>query len=104
MKKLLKTFSVNFDTAKSFDLTKENLSARGTVSSLNYKTNLLNSINNKDQKAFEYFDPPFPLKISVVGHSFPPNTQIFMPMMELIPQKEIIFLQFPYSNPAIRLF
>ncbi len=45
----------------------------------------------KGEKTFEYFDPPFPLKISVVGHSFPPNTQIFMPMMELIPQKEIIF-------------
>jgi len=63
---------------------------------LGYKTNLLKSINS-DNKNFEYFDPPFPLKISVVGHSFPPNTQIFMPMMELIPQKEIIF-------PPVSLF
>ena len=46
---------------------------------------------SKPEKSFEYFDPPYPLKISVVGHSFPPNTQIFMPMLELIPQKQIIF-------------
>jgi hypothetical protein len=81
---------LSIDTSKSFDLTKNNLTSTKTISSLGYKTNLLKSISN-GEKAFEYFDPPYPLKISVVGHSFPPSTQIFMPMMELIPQKEIIF-------------
>lgn len=89
-------FSLTIDTSKSFDLTKNNLTSQKTISSLGHRTNLLKSISKND-KSFEYFDPPFPLKISVVGHSFPPNTQIFMPMMELIPQKEIIF-------PPVSLF
>jgi hypothetical protein len=38
-----------------------------------------------------YFDPPIPLKISLVGHSFPPSTQIFMPIFEITPKKEIFF-------------
>ena len=44
-----------------------------------------NSINN------DYFDPPISINISLVGHSFPPGTQIFMPMYELNPKKEIFF-------------
>ena len=39
----------------------------------------------------DYFDPPISLNISLVGHSFPPGTQIFMPMYELNPKKEIYF-------------
>ena len=39
-------------------------------------------------------DPPIPLKISVVGHSFPPSTQIYIPMAEVEP-KELIF---PYTT------
>ena len=45
-----------------------------------------NSLYNND-----YFDPPINLNISLVGHSFPPGTQIFMPMYELNPKKEIFF-------------
>ncbi len=81
---------MKIDNTKSFNITKNNLGSPKTISSLGNKTNLLNSIG-QSEKIFEYFDPPYPLKISVVGHSFPPNTQIFMPMMELNPQKEIIF-------------
>jgi hypothetical protein len=44
-----------------------------------------------NEKVFEYFDPPVPLKVFVVGHSFPPGIQIFMPMMEIVPNKEIVF-------------
>jgi hypothetical protein len=36
-------------------------------------------------------DPPIPLKISVVGHSFPPNTQIFIPMAEVEPKNDLFF-------------
>ena len=61
-----------------------------TLSSLGYKTNLLKSLTS-NEKQFEYFDPPVPIRVSLVGHSFPPNSQIFMPMMELTPEKEIIF-------------
>lgn len=40
-------------------------------------------------------DPPIPLKISVVGHSFPPSTQIYIPMAEVEPKNEV---NFPYSS------
>ena len=36
-------------------------------------------------------EPPISLYISVIGHSFPPGTQIFMPMYEFSPKKEIYF-------------
>ena len=36
-------------------------------------------------------EPPISLYISMVGHSFPPGTQIFMPMFEFSPKKEIFF-------------
>jgi hypothetical protein len=73
---------------------------------MGYKSNLLKSLT-KDDKQFEYFDPPINLKIGVVGHSFPPNCQIFMPMMEVTPEKEIIFppsslLQSGYQILTIR--
>ena len=36
-------------------------------------------------------EPPITLYLSMVGHSFPPGTQIFMPMFEFSPKKEIFF-------------
>ena len=60
------------------------------------KNNLLNKsleINKlaNNLKSTEYFDPPYSINISLVGHSFPPGTQIFMPMYELNPKKEMFF-------------
>ena len=51
------------------------------------KSNNLSNINI----CSDYFDPPISLNISLVGHSFPPGTQIFMPMYELSPKKEMFF-------------
>ena len=48
--------------------------------------------NNNETMSVE---PPIPLKISVVGHSFPPSTQIYIPMAEVYPKHE---LNFPYSS------
>ena len=36
-------------------------------------------------------EPPITLYLSMVGHSFPPGTQVFMPMFEFSPKKEIFF-------------
>ncbi len=36
-------------------------------------------------------EPPITSYVSLVGHSFPPGTQIFMPMFEFSPKKEIFF-------------
>lgn len=66
------------------------IKSQKTFTSLGYKSNLLKTLE-KTEKSFDYFDPPFPLKINTIGHSFPPNSQIFMPMFELIPSKELIF-------------
>ena len=43
--------------------------------------------NNKNVN----LEPPITLYLSMVGHSFPPGTQIFMPMFEFSPKKEIFF-------------
>ena len=47
--------------------------------------------SNNDMFYYDYFDPPVTLNVSLVGHSFPPGTQIFMPMYELNPKREIFF-------------
>ena len=47
-----------------------------------------NSISNYNKTTVE---PPITLYLSMVGHSFPPGTQIFMPMFEFSPKKEIFF-------------
>ena len=36
-------------------------------------------------------EPPITLYLSMVGHSFPPGTQVFIPMFEFSPKKEIFF-------------
>ena len=50
-----------------------------------------NKLSNVNDILTDYFDPPLSLSISLVGHSFPPGTQIFMPMYELNPRKEMYF-------------
>ena len=63
----------------------------------NNKLKSLNSINiNKSIELNNtllknYFDPPITQCISIVGHSFPPGTQIFMPMYDINPKKEMFF-------------
>ena len=69
--------------SKSID-TNPIFSSRNTGSTL-FKANTLNNTNTT------YFDPPIPTTLSLVGHSFPPETQIFMPIFELTPKKEIFF-------------
>ena len=49
---------------------------------------LMTSFNNFNTKEPE---PPITLYLSMVGHSFPPGTQVFMPMFEFTPKKEIFF-------------
>ena len=36
-------------------------------------------------------EPPIPLKLPVIGHSFPPSCQIYIPMAEVTPKKELNF-------------
>ena len=50
-----------------------------------------NKLSIKFPKQQETIEPPVSLYISLVGHSFPPGTQIFMPMYEFSPKKEVFF-------------
>ena len=45
----------------------------------------------KNYNLKQYSEPPITFNLSIVGHSFPPGTQIFIPMFELSPKKEIYF-------------
>ena len=45
----------------------------------------------QQQNTNEYFDPPMSTKLTVVGHSFPPGNQIFIPIYEFEPSKEVYF-------------
>jgi len=53
--------------------------------SLNIASGTMSNYINND------IEPPITLYLSMVGHSFPPGTQIFMPMFEFSPKKEIFF-------------
>ena len=48
-------------------------------------------LNKTNTNLKKYIEPPITLYLSMVGHSFPPGTQIFMPMYEFSPKKEIFF-------------
>ena len=82
------THSIDFNTSKNIN----NLNKLKSFNSfgLNKSIELKNS-NLKNNLFKSYFDPPVTQSLSVVGHSFPPGTQIFMPMYELNPKKEIFF-------------
>ena len=74
---LLKSYSVfpNMNESKNFENT-------------HFPKNKLSKLYPNQQQTIE---PPISLFISLVGHSFPPGTQIFMPMFEFSPKKEIFF-------------
>ena len=74
---LLKSYTVfaNMNESKNFE---------NTV----FPKNKLSKLYPNQQQTIE---PPISLFISLVGHSFPPGTQIFMPMFEFSPKKEIFF-------------
>ena len=39
----------------------------------------------------EDIDPPLCMNIRMVGHSFPPGSQAFIPMIKLNPSKNVVF-------------
>ena len=78
---LLSSFYANKTESKNFEGT---LSPRGLTKS-NFHTKTESNLIKQCQ------EPPITLFISLVGHSFPPGTQIFMSMYELTPKKEMYF-------------
>ena len=91
------------ETVSNFK-TKSNLSNRKQLKPISNKTCI--NFTNKAKKILgittrekkkdptqtnEYFNPPITTHLSVVGHSFPPDNQIFIPMYELNPKNEIFF-------------
>jgi len=39
----------------------------------------------------EDIDPPVCYNVRMVGHSFPPGSQPFIPMVKMSPNKEVVF-------------
>ena len=77
------TQSIDFNSSKN---KLKNLNSMGVNKSIEISSNTL-----KNNLSKTYFDPPITQCLSIVGHSFPPGTQIFMPMFELNPKKEMFF-------------
>lgn len=64
-----------------------------TKSSMSKNKTLLGSMKrSKFEDAMnEDIDPPICMNIRLVGHSFPPGSQPFIPMVKLNPQKNSTF-------------
>ena len=75
------THSIDFNLSKTNQNKLKSINTVGINKSIELNNNLSNN----------YFDPPITQCLSIVGHSFPPGTQIFMPMFELNPKKEMFF-------------
>ena len=75
------THSIDFNFSKTNQNKLKSINTVGINKSIELNNNLSNN----------YFDPPITQCLSIVGHSFPPGTQIFMPMFELNPKKEMFF-------------
>ena len=72
-----------------------------TKTAMNFHTKKLKKINlfndNKKVKSqlpsdLNYFNPPFCTYLSVVGHSFPPGNQLYIPMFDFVPKKKYFSL------------
>ena len=90
----------NNNTAVSLSLSKKKLKPlaetnNSLISSFALKgrvgKTMLLSQQQQQQSGNEYFDPPMSMKLNVVGHSFPPGNQIFIPIYEFEPSKEVYF-------------
>ena len=95
---------------------KNNNKATSTKTQINFrskkvnKLSLFNQDNNKTKTKnlfltdISYFNPPFCTYLSVVGHSFPPGNQLYIPMFDFIPKKEILFPCTSVNQPQYQIF
>ena len=84
-----------------------------TKTAMNFHSKKLKKINlfneNKKIKSqlpsdLNYFNPPFCTYLSVVGHSFPPGNQLYIPMFDFVPKKEIFFPSTSVNQPQYQIF
>jgi len=93
-----------------------NMKVNSTKTQMNFRSkkvnkfSLFNQDNNmkKTKNTFltdiTYFNPPFCTYLSVVGHSFPPGNQLYIPMFDFIPKKEIFFPCTSINQPQYQIF
>ena len=86
---------------------------KATQTTMNFHTKKLRKISlfneNKKLKSqlpsdLNYFNPPFCTYLSVVGHSFPPGNQLYIPMFDFVPKKEIYFPSTSLNQPQYQIF
>ena len=84
-----------------------------TKTAINFHSKKLKKLNlfndNKKIKSqiptdLTYFNPPFCTYLSVVGHSFPPGNQLYIPMFDFVPKKEIFFPSTSVNQPQYQIF
>ena len=66
--------------------------------------NNLKKTKNSLLSDITYFNPPFCTYLSVVGHSFPPGNQLYIPMFDFIPKSEIFFPSTSINQPQYQIF
>jgi hypothetical protein len=83
---------VNGGTGKTKRMELGKTGASGATSKTAGKT-LLSSIKKTkfEEALHEELDPPTVLNLRLVGHSFPPGSQPFIPMVKIAPSNKIIF-------------
>ena len=93
-----------------------NIKAFSTKTQMNFRNKKVNKFpllnkelnSKKTNKSFlydiNYFNPPFCTYFSAVGHSFPPGNQLFIPMYDFIPKKEILFPCTSVNQPQYQIF
>ena len=93
-KNITNRFLGNINKKKLSEFGQDMVSKSVDLKSISSRSNTTGNIvikNKNNNTSFNYFDPPISCSISLVGHSFPPDTQIFMPIYELTPKKEMFF-------------
>jgi hypothetical protein len=65
---------------------------KGSMKGTAGKTLLGSMKKTKFEEALnEELDPPTTLNVRLVGHSFPPGSQPFIPMIKLSPSNKVVF-------------
>ena len=106
----------NNQQKKTSSKTNNNLLSNNPKTQMNFRTKKLKHFSGLNQESnlkktkssllsdVPYFNPPFCTYLSVVGHSFPPGTQLYIPMFDFIPKNEIFFPCTSINQPQYQIF
>ena len=107
----------SYNVKKTSNKNNNNYNVNSTKTAMNFRSKKSLKINlgfnqdsnfKKTKNSFlsdiPYFNPPFCTYLSVVGHSFPPGNQVYIPMFDFIPKNEIYFPCTSINQPQYQIF